>query len=416
MTRGRTLRPPRGSTPEDSGADSFILFEGDTTPLAWSPEIGSMLRSFGNTSVNSLRARFEAMGAGVVVQQLQDDSGAPKTLVAIRKLRRNTFKRNIAAEGEGLQTLIGDSPQIHELREHILRAGRANFPVLITGETGVGKELCARGIHDVSPRAQRPFVAVNCAAIPVNLAEAMLFGYEPGAFTDAMKCGHVGKFELAHTGTLFLDEVSEMPLSLQAKVLRVVQDSEVERLNGSRPIKVDVHLIAATNRDLKGLVRANCFRADLFYRLNVIGIQIPPVRERRDDIPRLIDCYLNKICHELDIAPKLLSSEILQRLYEYSWPGNVRELINIVKQLIISVDESHHTVDRLPPEVGALLSEGALNRSAQASARTSPEDERQRLIESLKQSRGNRSEAARKLGIHRSTLYAMLRRHGMEIG
>jgi len=390
----------------------FVVFDRDGTLLAASSELGKFVNSLGAPSIKSLRACLETAGNDVRVQELDSPMGLPITIMVVRALKRSLGTSTAGDDRQGLQSLVGESPAMHELRENIFRAARANFPVLITGETGVGKELCARGIHDMSARSQGPFVAVNCSAIPVNLAEAVLFGYAPGAFTDAMKSGYAGKFEQAHRGTLFLDEISEMPLSLQAKVLRVIQGSEVERLGGSYPIKVDVRLVAATNRDLSALVGSNDFRADLFYRLNVIGIQVPALRERREDIPQLVDYYLNETCQELNIPRKLLAPNIAKALYEYHWPGNVRELINAIKRLIISVDDSQPFVERLPAEVAATFS-NAVVRSEANNGALSVSEERTQLVRVLEQSRGNRSEAARRLGVHRSTLYAMLRRHGI---
>ncbi len=309
--------------------------------------------------------------------------------------------------GQAFQWMIGESSRLQEIRDLIVRAARSNFPVLITGETGVGKEICARAIHELSARATGPFVAVNCAAIPMSLAEAELFGYEAGAFTDASRSGRAGKFEIAHGGTLFLDEVPDMPLALQAKVLRTIQTSEVERIGAAYPVKVDVRIIAATNRDLKSLIGSNDFRADLYYRLNVIGIHIPPLRERRGDIPLLLDHYLTTTCRELGLPPKRLGPDLAERLYSYAWPGNVRELINIVKRLLISVDEPTITVAAAPPDLLAVFQPGL--SADHPTDRT--EIERRRLLEALERSGGNRSEAARLLGVHRSTLYAMLRRH-----
>lgn len=208
------------------------------------------------------------------------------------------------------------------------------MPVLITGESGVGKELVARAIHANSKRRNKPFVVINCAAIPDTLIESELFGYEPGAFTSAEK-RKLGKFEMANGGTLFLDEIGEMGLLAQAKLLRVLEEKRFERLGGNYPIKVDIRIIAATNRNLLDEVKKGNFRSDLYHRLNVVNIKIPPLRERKEDIPLLAEYFLEKFSLELGLERKKLSDEAMEMLQNYSWPGNVRELQNVLKRAVI---------------------------------------------------------------------------------
>ncbi len=235
---------------------------------------------------------------------------------------------NLKVEG-----IIGKSPAILEVLENIHKVAETPATVLLMGESGVGKEVLARAIHFLSPRASKPFIKVNCAAIPENLLEAELFGYEKGAFTGAY-VSKKGKFALAHEGTIFLDEIGDMPLPLQAKILRVLQEREIEPLGSTKVIKVDIRVIAATNKDLKKLVEEGKFREDLYYRLNVIPIYVPPLRERREDIPLLIGYFLDKFSKEykkeLSIEP-----EVIDILTRYHWPGNVRELQNLIERFVI---------------------------------------------------------------------------------
>ena len=291
------------------------------------------------------------------------------------------------------------------------RVAVADSPVLITGESGTGKELLARRIHKMSQRANGPFVAVNCAAIPRELVESEFFGHERGAFTGA-QIRHVGRFERAHGGTLLLDEISELELPLQAKLLRVIQEREVERVGGSVPIRVDVRLIATTNKDLFTLVHKGLFRDDLYYRLDVVPINVPPLRERREDIPAMIEHFLARHESRLTIDP-----EAREALVGHDWPGNVRELENLIARLVLLTDDaiktsdlpthvqsgmSLHNIPKAKVEPGLSLS-GAMNEFA-----------RRHIAEALLRTRGNKQSAARLLGIKRTTLFATMRRLGME--
>ncbi|WP_206202415.1 sigma-54-dependent Fis family transcriptional regulator [Thermodesulfobacterium sp. TA1] len=229
------------------------------------------------------------------------------------------------------------NPVMKEVYRLAKKVAPSSSTVLILGESGTGKEVLAKYIHFNSKR-QGPFVAINCAAIPEELLEAELFGYEKGAFTGAIKT-KPGKFEIANKGTLFLDEIGDLSAKLQAKLLRVLQERQVERLGGEHSIKVDVRIIAATNKDLEKEVKAGRFREDLFYRLNVIPIKLPPLRERKEDIPLLVNFFLQKVCEREGVQVKRLSEETLQRLLAYHWPGNVRELENLVERLVVLVDK-----------------------------------------------------------------------------
>ncbi|RLJ70464.1 Nif-specific regulatory protein [Hydrogenivirga caldilitoris] len=248
-----------------------------------------------------------------------------------------------------VEGIVGRSREIMNVLELIHRVAPTNATVFMRGESGVGKEVFARAIHFLSPRADKPFIAINCGAIPENLLEAELFGYEKGAFTGAYS-SKKGKFELANGGTLFLDEIGELPLQLQVKLLRAIQEKEIERLGGSKPIKVDVRIIAATNRDLESMVKEGKFREDLYYRLNVVPIFIPPLRERKEDIPVLVQHFLEKFKREYNKEVSI-SPEVMDAFMGYEWKGNVRELQNVVERMVILDADGVLTEEDLPPEI-----------------------------------------------------------------
>jgi two-component system nitrogen regulation response regulator NtrX len=283
--------------------------------------------------------------------------------------------------------------------------------VLIYGENGSGKELVARAIHALSVRRESPFVEVNCAAIPEELIESELFGHEKGAFTGAV-ARRRGKFELAHGGTLFLDEVGDMSLKTQAKVLRVLEEQTFERVGGKETIKVDVRVIAASNKNLPELINAGRFREDLFYRLNVIPLEVPPLRARKEDIPPLAHYFLSVLSDEHGKRPKTISKEALAYFLQYDWPGNVRELRNMVERLIIMVADVVVTPGHLPPPlIPAVTVEEAGKQRSLREAREA--FERAYILAELHANEGNMTRTAEKLGIERSHLYRKLRAYGI---
>ncbi|MFZ2223498.1 MAG: sigma-54-dependent Fis family transcriptional regulator [Candidatus Deferrimicrobium sp.] len=308
--------------------------------------------------------------------------------------------------------IVGSAPPLAKAVATARTYGRREGNILILGETGTGKELFAQAIHDEDRRVNGPFVTVNCAAIPLELAESELFGYERGAFTGARTEGHPGKFEMAHNGTIFLDEINSMPLPIQAKILRVVETKRVTRINGKREIPVDFRIIAASNRVLADEVAAGTFRKDLFYRLNVLPLRVPALREMREDIPALLDAFFQACAEEHGVCRKRLSPEALRRLVAYDWPGNVRELKNCAEYLCFTVETEEVAEGDLPPEIVA--------RRTDASEPAAPEEprnlgslERMFLIETMRGFHGNAVEAAKTLGISRSTLYRKLKKHGI---
>ncbi len=307
-----------------------------------------------------------------------------------------------------LEGIIGQSQAISDLKEMVRTVARSNSTVLLRGESGTGKELLAHAIHNASARSHGPFVKVNCAAIPETLLESELFGYDEGAFTGARKGGRVGKFEQANRGTILLDEIGDMPLGMQAKLLRVLQEREVERVGGTRPIKVDVRVIAATNQNLESLVSEGKFRRDLFYRLNVVVLEIPPLRERPEDIPALIDSLLDKLGKALGCGRKRMSDEALQVLLRHSWPGNVRELENVLERALNVLDGNEIQPRHLPYYLTeSQVRNPTLSPMKDALLRT----ERELLKQALTAAKGNHLEAARLLGLSKSTYYEKIARH-----
>lgn len=359
----------------------------------------------------------------VLLADVAGENGQPlRLLVGMTEAPADTGVA--AGPADALYSIIGESQAIRAARELAVRVARASAPVLILGETGVGKELFARAIHQLSPRANGPFVAVNCAAIPESLAEAELFGYERGAFTGAAPEGRPGRFERAHMGTLFLDEVGELSPALQARLLRVLQEGEVERLGGVRSIRVDVRIVSATNRDLRQMVAQGTFREDLYYRLNVLRLTIPPLRERREDIPLLVQHYVERFCQSYGLPRRVLTPQAMATLCEYPWPGNVRQLISSVQRLVLLVSqpviERAHVLQVLD-DMDYGRSEGLTAPEAAAATALAggplPESvaslEMRLIVQALEQARGNKKLAAQLLGINRSTLYEKLQRYGL---
>ena len=311
----------------------------------------------------------------------------------------------------GATDFIGQSTSMRRVFELIEKVAPSRAPVTITGESGTGKEMVARSIHNLSPRRDRPFIAVNCASIPPTLIESEIFGHERGAFTGANQRRH-GVFELAHGGSLFLDEVGEIPVELQAKLLRVLEEGRLRRVGGKAEIEVDVRLISATNRDFKVEIKNVRFREDLYFRLNVFQISLPPLRERRDDIPILIQLFIEKFNAESGKRVTGMHPDALELLKDYEWPGNIRELRNAVERAVILCDGELIEQDHLPPDLGGKGPERQTFRVPYGL----PLDlvEKEYILGSLKRNQGNKARTAEILGVSEKTLYNKLNRYASE--
>ena len=304
--------------------------------------------------------------------------------------------------------MVGESPGFQGVLEAIQVVAPTDSAVLLQGETGTGKELVAHAIHDRSSRSKRPFIQVNCAAIPATLLESELFGHEKGAFTGAI-AQKMGRFELAHQGTLFLDEIGDIPLELQPKLLRVLQEQEFERLGGNRTIRVDVRIIAATNRNLKQMVDEGKFRSDLYYRLNVFPLTVPPLRERREDIELLIRFFTQRYARKLNRTIDEIPTPALEALTRYDWPGNIRELQNVIERSVI-LSQGPELRVAMPEFSGQLAPVVLVGRVANGS-----EDvERARILQALKEAKGQiggPDGAAARLGLKRTTLQSRMQKY-----
>ena len=314
-----------------------------------------------------------------------------------------------------IDDILGESIPIKEMKNMIYRLSESPSTVLITGESGSGKELVAHSIHQNSPRSARPLVCVNCAAIPETLLESELFGYTGGSFTGAKKGGSMGKFEAANHGTLFLDEIGELPLFVQAKLLRVLQEKEVTRIGGNSPIPIDVRVIAATNRNLEEMVRNGEFREDLYYRLNILSLQVPPLRERKEDIPLLIEHFMGKISQTQGTSKKL-SKAAQTVLLNYNWPGNIRELSNIVERIYYMSDSDTIELHDIPSQI---IKDHVHIRAQKTTTSGSLDDmisclERDIVLSTLEKTQHNVTQTALELQIPRSRLYRILKRQHLD--
>jgi Nif-specific regulatory protein len=328
-----------------------------------------------------------------------------------RLLDENTKLRQELQQRYDIRNIVGTSRAMQQVYEQVAQVASASTTVLLRGESGTGKELVAHALHYSSPRAKKPFVKVSCGALPESLIESELFGYEPGAFTDA-RVQKKGRFELANGGTLFLDEVGELSLATQVKLLRVLQEREFERLGGTAPIKVNVRLIAATNKDLETSVREGTFREDLYYRLNVYGIYMPPLRERRPDIPLLADHFVEKHAAAQGKDVRRIATSAIDMLMSYHWPGNVRELENCIERAVLvcegGVIHAHH----LPPTLQTAEVSGTLPRRSLTEAVATYEKDL--ILDALKSARGNKAKAARLLDTTERILGYSVRKHGLD--
>ena len=319
---------------------------------------------------------------------------------------------SLRAERYTFDSILGTNPVILNLKKEAMRAAATNFPVLITGESGTGKEMFAQAIHNASPRRLHPFIRINCASIPRDLLESELFGYEKGAFTGASPSGKYGKLELANKGTVFLDEIGDMPYEMQPKILRVLEEKELERIGGAAPVKSDFRLIAASNQPLEEMVNDGRFRKDLFYRLNVIPLHIPPLRERRDDIITIAKNLLKGMAENASFPEIHIHPAAEEILLNYDWPGNIRELVNVLSRVTCLRER-----DSIQPyDIPFFLRPG--KETAGSAVRTSLDSvinaaEKDAIISALASAGNNKTAAAALLGIHRTHLYKKMKKYGM---
>lgn len=377
------------------------------------------------TAFGTIRSAVEAMRVGgfdFLTKPFDNDELVLTIERALSFQQLHSRVARLEADVDGRATfnaIIGRSPAILDAVRTLSKVARVDTTVLLLGESGTGKELAARSLHRQSRRASRPFLPINCGAIPTTLADAELFGHERGAFTDARE-SRAGRFEQAEGGTLFLDEVGELPLEVQAKLLRVLQEREIWRVGGRRPIAVDVRVIAATNRNLEDAMAKGAFREDLFWRLNVFALTLPPLRERRDDIPLLIDHLIDRLNARLTLQIRGVSDAVRDQLMAHDWPGNVRELENVLQRAMILAEGPLIEVSHLLAGIGRRMATrlgdpGAVDPILPGSLddlvrRATDRVERALIENTLAQCRGNRTKTAAALGISRRTLFSKLKR------
>ena len=393
--------------------DRLAKFDAKIIPIMMTGfgTIETAVRAMKSGAFDFITKPFDLEAVAVVVRRAAE---------VLRLRQENHLLRKAVRDQYRLEQMIGASEPIRHVMEFVQKVADSDSTVMIQGESGTGKELVARMLHFNSLRKDRPLVPVNCGAIPENLLESELFGHEKGAFTGATHA-RMGRFELANGGTIFLDEIGEMSLPLQVKLLRVLQEREFERVGGNRTIHVDVRIVAATNQDLETLVEEKRFRKDLFYRLNVIPIVIPPLRERRSDIPLLIDHFLTRFNQTKHSEVSGLAPDALHLLTEYDWPGNIRELENMIERLVVLKKQGVLSIDDLPEKIcrrssGTELKEQFIRFSEDGInlSREVEQYEKHLIMEALRKANGVTSRAAQLLQLNRTTLVEKLKRRGVD--
>jgi transcriptional regulator with PAS, ATPase and Fis domain len=365
-----------------------------------------------------IKKNGEIIGAigRVVFHEVEEIENLNKEIENLEMKNSNYTRRmtGIDSSQYTFENLLGNSEAFSKAKQAAMRVSQTDVNTLLEGETGVGKELFAHSIHNFSRRANKPFIRINCSSIPFELAESELFGYEKGAFSGARTDGKPGKFELSEGGTIFMDEIGSLPLSIQPKLLRVLQEREFERLGGRTTIKVDFRLIAATNVNLSELVKQGRFRSDLFYRLSTVPIKIPALRERKEDIPFYVAHFLKEITKRLQKGETRMSDEALQLMMNYSWPGNVRELTNVLEQCILNAGENRIMLpENLPHSIFGKSNHILENNFSLKGI--IEETERQVIRKTLNLTRGNKRKAAKILEIQRCSLYQKLKKYNIEV-
>ena len=368
------------------------------------------------TAFGTTESAVEAMKLGAFDYIQKPFKNNDIRLVVKNALEKQKLQKDVSILKEqlrppSLENIIGESAPMRELFSVISKVAQSNANVLIVGESGSGKELVAKAIHNLSQRKERHFVAINCAAIPENLLESELFGYMKGAFTGAVS-NKQGLFELANDGTLLLDEIAEMPLTLQAKLLRVIEDGTFRRVGGTSDIKVDVRIISSTNKDIKSVINEGGFREDLYFRLNVLSLKVPPLRERRDDIPLLVEYFLKKYAGD----KKKISQKAIEALKDYSWKGNVRELENIIERVTLLCDSELIDVHHLPEEIKQASAAGPITVPSGGLnfERTIEDIEKTYLLKALEKTNGVKTEAAKLLNLSFRSFRHKLKKYGID--
>jgi DNA-binding NtrC family response regulator len=374
---------------QDPGAPAIVVLTGKAT-------VETAVEAMKNGAFDYLTKPYKLDELAIVVDRAYEFS---RLTVKSRVLEQELVRQ------ESPFQFIGKSRQLRDILALIQKVGPTDSPVFIQGESGTGKELIANAVWHFSTRKNAPFIALNCAALTENLIESELFGHEKGAFTSAYQMKH-GLVEVADKGTLFLDEIGEMPIGLQAKLLRFLDSGEFRRVGGTKPLRVDVRMIAATNKDLAAMIKTNGFREDLYYRLNVINVAVPPLRERREDIEELSRHFLAAYAKKLSKPLKDFTSEAMDLLTEYRWPGNVRELENVVERAVIVCESGAIGAEDLSISSYAAVADEAVNPSLE-------EMEKNYILRVLKEAGGNQSKASQLLGIDRKTLYLKLKKYGL---
>jgi PAS domain S-box-containing protein len=382
------------------------------------PEIGSVM-SVGDKKIIVMRTPIwkDNKVIGAIGKVLYTDISQLKTLAQRLNVAESTLDfykqelKRVRGAKYSFEQIIGDHEKMREAKDLARKVANSRSTVLIRGESGTGKELFAHAIHEASNRSDGPLIRINCAAIPANIIEAELFGYEEGAFTGAKKGGKPGKIEQAQGGTLFLDEVGDMPLDMQVKLLRVLQEKEVERIGGTQLNQIDIRVIAATNRPLEEMVKSGQFREDLYYRLNVFHILIPPLRERGPDVITTAQLILGEINSELGTSISGFQKDVEELLSSYHWPGNVREMQNVIERSIhLAVNGSQICLEHLPPYL-LVLTEGQMGSSTHSLEKEVEQAEKNAIKRALQMTQGNRSKAADLLEIHRASLYRKMEKY-----